>query len=364
MLLHIYLISFVVFILAVVTSQEANDVEEFWKPSSAKNWENLSKEDSRTPFVGDLRRLSMKDKESLSEEYWPSYEEDRKSSYEEDRKSSFEEYDEPSSDEITTSIPPQGSNEHDPNHEPIFNRNPGSLEEVPYIVSIRDVYQNHTCNGILISKFWVLTAAHCLDKSNYPLQTIQYGVEDISGGENIDLASENIEFIIQQFQYRNYKKYSNKRKQNVLLNDIALLRLAGPANIKEFAKLANPMEPTPENGDASLFGFISTEEGIQSTKLLESNLNIIDLKDCEKKFKGHWLNPLLSKPDHICASADKAPEQCKDDSGSPLIINGKVFGIASGSVYFHGNEPCSVETPGIYTRIATFRPWIKQLSGV
>jgi secreted trypsin-like serine protease len=54
---------------------------------------------------------------------------------------------------------------------------------------------------------------------------------------------------------------------------------------------------------------------------------------------------------------------CYGDSGGPAIIGDRVAGVTSrsGQVWLYGN--CQL-APIIYTDVAFFRPWIKDVSGV
>ena len=48
------------------------------------------------------------------------------------------------------------------------------------------------------------------------------------------------------------------------------------------------------------------------------------------------------------------------DSGSPLVYNGIVYGIAS---FVVENEPCG-KSPQVFGRVTSIRNWIKQVSGI
>lgn len=50
---------------------------------------------------------------------------------------------------------------------------------------------------------------------------------------------------------------------------------------------------------------------------------------------------------------------CYGDSGGPLVCNGKLFGIVS-----WGAECGSSKYPGVYSRVASVRQWIREHSQI
>ena len=62
---------------------------------------------------------------------------------------------------------------------------------------------------------------------------------------------------------------------------------------------------------------------------------------------------------HICAGGNKGEDSCHGDSGGGLFseVDGKweVVGIVS-----FGAHKCGDGTPGVYTRVSQYLPWIEQ----
>ncbi|XP_044733189.1 trypsin-6-like [Chrysoperla carnea] len=92
-----------------------------------------------------------------------------------------------------------------------------------------------------------------------------------------------------------------------------------------------------------------------SKRLRKVNQTVVDIKECKKV---HEL-PILES--NICAGDPEGGKgQCNADSGGPLFVNGKVVGIVSWSV-----KPCGIKGfPGVFTRVASYREWILEHTGV
>lgn len=61
----------------------------------------------------------------------------------------------------------------------------------------------------------------------------------------------------------------------------------------------------------------------------------------------------------ICASRDIGIGVCDGDSGSPLVIDGKLVGIATWTI-----TPCGYGDPSAFTRISPFLDWIHEKTGI
>ncbi|XP_044730287.1 transmembrane protease serine 11F-like [Chrysoperla carnea] len=226
-----------------------------------------------------------------------------------------------------------------------------NLGDVPSIVSLRRDSGDQNCGGVLISKDYVLTAAHCAPSA----ESIQYGVLDIDS--NAD--DETVIAVAAKIVNKKYDSWT-------LENDIALLKLAEPAVFGKYVQpaiLPDTDDPVPAGSNVLLagWGVNSSLSGYSPTRLQKANLTVVDLEECKSIHLGGGNSGMTVVDSMLCAgSPGGEKEQCNGDSGGPLTFNGKIVGLVSWSI-----KPCGLTPyPGVYTRVASFRKWIRTNSGV
>uniref|UniRef100_A0A8C7YAM1 Peptidase S1 domain-containing protein n=1 Tax=Oryzias sinensis TaxID=183150 RepID=A0A8C7YAM1_9TELE len=211
----------------------------------------------------------------------------------------------------------------------------GSMQ---FTVSVQNK-NGHVCGGFLISKDFVVTAAHC----DMGLKHV------ILGGHN--LKNSNVKKIKISNQYK-HKKYSDVG----FGYDIMLLKLANKAPMGENIKripMAEKNMNLSVNQECSVAGWGRTEStsGLVGD-LRVANVPIIDHNDCQQSWGG-------LPPNVICAGGkDTVKGFCQGDGGGPLVCNGKAVGLAS----FNRNSNCKYpEMPNVYTDIRKYVDWINNI---
>ncbi|KAM4549156.1 mast cell protease 2-like [Odontesthes bonariensis] len=203
----------------------------------------------------------------------------------------------------------------------------------PYMVLLerktRNNRKNH-CGGILLSKDFVMTAAHCEAESYNAI----LGVHNF---HNKDEKRQNIS-VEQAFLHPNYT-------QNVkLTDDMMLLKLNSRAELNNNVKpvmLADQCgDLVPKSCIVSGWGQAQRENTMMSITLMEVNVTLIDDEQCPK--------------DKYCSEGENGPG--KGDSGGPLVCeDGKVYGVVSGDFNRASYLLYS------YTKVPDNRKWIDDI---
>lgn len=219
----------------------------------------------------------------------------------------------------------------------------------PYQVSIQR--SRHQCGGAILTEWFILTAAHCVDQGRQPNETtILVGTNSLN---NTDGAGERFQcaaFII----HENFTR-------DTMENDIALIQLTRPLsfnqpNVQPIA-LQRVDRPDPLNVTLTGWGLVNFWNLYEPDRLQTINLRTVERTECYQRLGEMWQYTDWTLTEcHVCAMHELGIDHgaCMGDSGGSLVEDGRSMGIVSWGV------PCGQGYPDVFTRVSCYVDWINE----
>ncbi|KAM8764537.1 serine protease 55 [Rhynchonycteris naso] len=240
--------------------------------------------------------------------------------------------------------------EQGPQYSRIIEGTEAEVGEFPWLVSVQ-AGNEHFCGGAIINEWWILTAAHCLTAEELHPKDLSV----VLGANDLHSPSLEIKGVTTIVLHKNYTRLT-------MDNDVALLLLSSYITFSSLKKpICLPQKPSPTTWHecwVAGWGQTKTDDKTSmNSDLMKVPMIIIDWEKCLLEF------PKLTE-NMLCAGYEnKSYDACQGDSGGPLVCTTESdkkwyqVGIIS-----WGRSCGQKYTPGIYTMVEKYSPWIKNVT--
>uniref|UniRef100_A0A671UCK6 trypsin n=1 Tax=Sparus aurata TaxID=8175 RepID=A0A671UCK6_SPAAU len=201
----------------------------------------------------------------------------------------------------------------------------------PYMAIVMGKGGKIHCGGFLLNKNFVMTAAHCQDKS-YEVLLGVHNIQKINDAQRVS--------VEQAFPHEGFNKSTYE-------NDIMLLKLSSKVkfnnvNVKAIILADECDGSLPKSCLVSGWG-VTENNKRGSDVLMEVNVTLYDDSGCAER-------------NCYCSVGKTGPGE--GDSGGPLVCeDGKAYGVVS----FWSN-PKDSDPVYVYTKIPDYRSWINSVT--
>nr|AUI10833.1 putative PQM protease precursor [Eratigena atrica] len=233
--------------------------------------------------------------------------------------------------------------------------------DYPWMVSIQEKNSkgtfDHICGGSIINENWIVTAAHCFNKSDPASNYRAYvGLRSILKTKEKTVQRHEISKFIIHCDY----------DDDGYVNDIALVKTTEKIDIKGSGGYVNgiclPSGATTPSGTATVIGWGLTKYNGSMIELLkEATLPIVSWQTCKQIYgdKNSEFDYIQVTPAMLCAGG-QGEDACQNDSGGPLFqTDDKGVATLIGTVA-NGAECAYKHYPGMYMKVSAYLSWMEK----